>query len=85
MAKKYNFMPDIFLIFKKLVSPNYHMCSLGFNNPFLVQLGFFSNNFQCPLLTKFCTFELNLLYDEAALECVTRISRKNSSKRLEIG
>ena len=28
---------------------------------------------------------LNLLYDEAAWECGTRISRKNYSKRLEVG
>ena len=50
-----------------------------------MQLGSFNNNFQCPLLTKFCTFELNSLYDEAALECVTRVSRKNYRKRLEVG
>ena len=78
-------MPNNFLIFKKLVSPNYHRCSLSFNNHLLIQLGTFSNNFQCPLLTKFCTFELNLLYDGAAWECVTRISRKNYSKHLEVG
>ena len=37
------------------------------------------------ILINFSSFGLNLLYDESALKCVARVTRKNYMKRLETG
>ena len=50
-------MPDIIITVKQIVTPCYQKCSLSFNNDLLMQLSPLSINIQCPLLTKYGTFE----------------------------